>query len=123
MLEYLIDRGVTNVLDQFKSAKPRERVRRFDDHTEESQRVFDVSRFGKPDAAEFAERNSLFAQFYFQVERVRTGAKQHGDFVERHAILAQLFYALGDETRLLVFVARADHHRRLTSLNARIQAL
>jgi hypothetical protein len=32
MIEYLIDRGITDVLDQFKGAKPRERVRRFDDH-------------------------------------------------------------------------------------------
>ena len=80
MLEYLIDRRVADVVDQFKRAKPRERVRRFDHHAQEGQGIFDVGRFGKPDAAELAKRNSMLAQFYFQIERVGAGAKQNGDF-------------------------------------------
>ena len=62
-------------------------------------------------------------KFYFQIERVRAGAKQHGDLAERHALLTQFFYALGDEPRLLIFVMRADDHRGFPSLDAREQSL
>src|SRR5882762_2691252 len=122
MIEYLIDRRITDVIDKFKSAKPRERVRRFHSHAQEGERVFDVSGFGKLDPSKFAKRNAVLAQFYFQVERMRAGTEQHGDFADRHALLAQLFNAFRDETRLLVFVARADHDRYLTAFYAREQA-
>ena len=42
MIEDLIDGSVTYVVDQFERAKPRERIRRFDHHAQERQRIFDV---------------------------------------------------------------------------------
>ncbi len=42
MFEYLMDRRVTDVLDQLECAKPRERVRRFNDHTQKRQGILYV---------------------------------------------------------------------------------
>src|SRR5258706_6248825 len=57
----------------------------------------------------------------FQIERMRTGAKEHGHFAEWHAFIAQLGDALRDEVRLLVFITRfnqrsEEHTSELQSL-------
>ena len=48
-------------VDQFQRAKPRQRVRRFVYDSQKGERIFDVCRFRKPDAAELAKRNSMLA--------------------------------------------------------------
>src|ERR1041384_1311005 len=70
MLEYLVDSGVTNVIDQFQRAKPRKRVGRLHDHPQKRERVLDVRRFCKPDPAKLPERNALFAELDLEIKRM-----------------------------------------------------
>ena len=65
----------------------------------------------------------MLSQFYLQIEGMRAGTKQHGDFVQRHAFRAQLFDALSDETRLFIFVVRSNQHRGLATVEPREQML
>ncbi len=98
MVKYLLDGCIADMTYQLESTKPRKRVGRVECDAQERERVFDVCGFGELDAAEFTEGNSVFAKFYFKIERVQAGAKEHCDFVKRHALCAQLFDALRDET-------------------------
>src|SRR5215217_4903799 len=68
MLEYLVNRGITDVIDQLERAKPRERVGWLNDHTQKRKRILDVRRFRKPDPAKLAKRNALPAKLDLQVE-------------------------------------------------------
>ncbi len=80
-------------------------------------------RFGEPDATELAKRNSVLAQFDFEIERMRARTKQHGDFAQRHTLLAQFSDALRDKLRLFVFVMGTDDHGRFTVIKAREEPL
>src|ERR1041384_1653423 len=110
MFEYLVDGRVADVIDQFQRAKPRERVGRFHDDAQKRKRVLDVRRLREPDPAELAKWNALLAELDFEVERVRTRTKEHGDFTQRHSLIAQVRDALRDKARLLVLVVRAHHY-------------
>src|SRR5688572_5343581 len=82
MFEDLVDRSVTNVVDQLECPEPRQRVRGFYHHAQKGQRVFDMGRLGEPDTTEFAEGNSVFSQLYLEVKRVGTGTEEHRDFAQ-----------------------------------------
>src|SRR3982751_5614837 len=123
MFEYLIDSRIADVVDELERAKPRERVGRLNDDAQKRQRVFDVGRLRKPDPAKLAKRNAVLAKFNLQIERVRAGTKEHGDFTQRHACFAQVRYALSDKPRLLILIARTHHDGRLSTVDARVKPL
>ena len=85
------------------------RVRR---ETQQRQRVLDVRRVEKLQAAELDERNVAPRQLQLQRRRVVRGAEQHRLRFQAVAGFAVFQHAQRDEARLVAFLADRDQFRR-----------
>ena len=100
-----------DAFNQQQHAMPTHAVERIGKNPQIGEHVLDVRRLDEFHPADFDKRNVAFIQFQFQIERMKTGAKQHRHVGQRNPFVLQFENALRHELRLLAFVQRRHEHR------------
>ena len=95
-------------IDQQQNTKPAQAVIRVGQNPHMGQRVFDMGRLHKFEAAVLDEGDAFTRQFDFEVERMEAGPEENGDFAIRYPVTTDLTDLVDDKTRLAVFAARMN---------------
>jgi heavy metal translocating P-type ATPase/RND family efflux transporter MFP subunit len=112
-VENLLRGGMADAGQDLQNAKAGDAIARILREAQQSEKILHVGAVEEFQPAEFDERNVAAGELQLQHGAVMRGAEQRRLLLQRHAGFARLQHALGDETRLIAFVAHGHELRPL----------